>query len=436
MIYNNPKKTEWGTILSRPNINDNKNIYEIVIPTLKEIKERGNTAIIEYINKFNNYNIKQDDFLVSEAEITESIKRVDKDIKNAISLAYMNISKFHKGQIKEDINIETTPGVVCKQINKPIENVGIYIPGGTAPLFSTVLMLAIPAKLAGCKNISIITPCTQDGDIPDIIIYAANYCGINKIYKIGGIAAIGAMAYGTDTINKCDKIFGPGNNYVTVAKQIVSTSTCAIDMPAGPSEVMIMADSSCNPKYVAADVISQLEHGKDSQAIVITNELELAYNIKYEIQNQYESSVRKEYISESLKNSKIIVAADYQEFIELANLYAPEHLIISTTNYNDIVSKITNAGSIFLGNYSPESAGDYASGTNHTLPTGGWAKSYSGVGLSSFLKQITIQEISKKGLMNIGESIEQMAKAEGLLAHKNAVSIRLSEIKKEKNGRN
>lgn len=423
-----PQKQEWYPLLRGKIKEQRKEIENGVSLIIDNIAEGGDKALLSYVKIFDNLDIQAKDLLVNEKEYTDANNKISKELSNAINCAISNVKKFHKIQKAEDIKVETMPGVVCYQKSIPISKVGLYIPGGTAPLFSTVIMLAVPAKIAGCKEIILCTPVNKEGAIAPEVLYCAKQCGVDKVYKAGGPAAIAAMAYGTTTIPKVNKIFGPGNSYVTAAKQLISQNTCAIDMPAGPSEVMILADDTANAQYVCADFLSQLEHGNDSQAVLVTTSLLLAKKVEKEFINQLNKLSRQGYVLESAKNSKIIVLSCEEDLVDIANVYAPEHLIICTQNYCQMAEKIENAGSIFLGNYTPESAGDYASGTNHTLPTGGWAKSYSGVNLSSFTKRITLQEISKDGLKNIGGVIVAMAQAEGLDAHKRAVSIRLSDI--------
>lgn len=362
--------------------------------------------------------------LVSEEEIKQGIEQIGQELKTAIETASSNIRKFHESQRFETKVIETSTGVKCWQKSVAIENVGLYIPGGTAPLFSTVLMLAIPANIAGCKEIVLCTPPRKDGTLPPAVLLAAKLAGITKVFKIGGIQAIAAMAYGTESVPKVSKIFGPGNQYVQAAKQLVSISDVSIDMPAGPSEVAVMADDSAIPAFVAADLLSQAEHGADSQVILVTTSESLIEKVQVEIDNQLRLLPRIDIADKALENSRILLVENEDEMVEMINLYAPEHLIISLKNYSEVAEKIVNAGSIFLGNYTPESAGDYASGTNHTLPTNGWAKSYSGVNLDSFIRKITFQEISKEGIDGLAPIIAQMAEAESLMAHKNAAVIR------------
>lgn len=427
IIYN-PQKNEWKNILRNNNPQNNFENVNGVELILKNIAESGDKALLSYVKIFDNINIKSTELLVDKKEFEDANKQISKELSYAINCAIRNVQKFHTAQKEDNITVETMPGVTCCQKNIPISRVGLYIPGGTVPLFSTVIMLAIPAKLAGCKEIILCTPVNKAGKVAPEVLYCAELCGVDKVYKIGGPAAIAAMAYGTETIPKVNKIFGPGNKYVTIAKQLVSKDVCAIDMPAGPSEVMILADDTANPQFICADFLAQLEHGNDSQAILATTSAALAKEVQSILKAQMSELSRKNYISQSLKNSRIIVVESENELIDIANEYAPEHLIICTKGYQNICNKIENAGSIFLGNYSTESAGDYASGTNHTLPTGGWARSYSGINIGSFMKKISIQEITREGLKNLGGIIETMAKAEGLDAHAKSVAIRLQEI--------
>ena len=416
-----PQKNEWAKLLTRPTF-DNSALTETVSAILNDVRKRGDEAVKEYELKFDK--VQLSNLQVSENEIVEAEKLVSEELKSVILSAKNNIEKFHAAQRHELPKIETMPGVVCWQKAVAIEKVGLYIPGGTAPLFSTVLMLAIPALTAGCKEIVLCSPPNRESKIHSAVLYASQIAGVTKIYKIGGIQAIGAMAYGTESIPKVYKIFGPGNQYVTAAKQLVSLSDVAIDMPAGPSEVEVLADETANPAFVAADMLSQAEHGVDSQAILITTNESLANKVVEQINIQVEQLPRADLAKKALEHSKIIIVKEMDEAIAITNEYAPEHLIISTRNYQDIAEKIINAGSVFLGNYTPESAGDYASGTNHTLPTNGHAKAYSGVNLDSFMKKITFQELTKEGLENIGDTIEIMAENELLMAHKNAVKVR------------
>lgn len=417
-----PQQVDWSAILARP-VFDNSQLLETVKLILEDVRSRGDIAIKEYELKFDKVQLAN--LQVSEGEIAEAEKSVSEELKVAINLAKNNIEKFHSAQKHDLPKIETMTGVTCWQKAVAIDKVGLYIPGGTAPLFSTVLMLAIPAKIAGCKEIVLCTPPNKEGKIHPAVLYAAKLSGVSKIYKIGGVQAIAAMAYGTETVPKVYKIFGPGNQYVTAAKQLVSLKEVAIDMPAGPSEVEVLADETANSAFVAADMLSQAEHGVDSQAILITTSEILADEVMAEVYRQVEELPRADLAKQALEHSKIIVVKDLQEVIGITNEYAPEHLIISTKNYREIAEQITNAGSIFLGQLTPESAGDYASGTNHTLPTNGYAKAYSGVNLDSFVKKITFQEITSEGMQNIGPAIEIMAENEELFAHKNAVTLRM-----------
>ncbi len=422
-IIEYPQHKDWKSLLSRPAL-DNSSLTETVTAVLDDIKSRGDVAVKEYELKFDK--VQLDSLQVSEDEIAEAETLVADELKTAIRLAKGNIEKFHAAQDHELPRIETMPGVTCWQKAMPIEKVGLYIPGGTAPLFSTVLMLAVPARIAGCKEIVLCTPPAKNGKVHPAVLFAAKVAGVSKIFKIGGVQAIGSMAYGTESVPKVYKIFGPGNQYVTAAKQRVSLKDVAIDMPAGPSEVEVIADETANPAFVAADLLSQAEHGVDSQAVCITTSKTLAEKVLAEVDRQLQLLPRKEIAEKSVANSKIILVKDLEEVIDVTNEYAPEHLIISTSNYMQIAEKITNAGSIFLGHLTPESAGDYASGTNHTLPTNGYAKAYSGVNLDSFRKKITYQEITPSGLQLIGNAIEIMAENEQLFAHKNAVTLRMN----------
>lgn len=423
-IINNPLRSQWKNLTKRPEI-DTTSLHGIVGEILSEIKTQGDIAIKKYVSKFQGATLH--DFAVTEQEFEDAEEQVDAELKSAILKAKENIIAFHSSQKFEGVKIETTPGVTCWQKSVAIEKVGLYVPGGTAPLFSTVLMLALPAKIAGCENIIMCSPCDKEGKVNPATLYAAKIAGVTKFYKLGGVQAIGAMAYGTETVPNVYKIFGPGNQYVTAAKQLVSLSGVGIDMPAGPSEVEILADKTANPQYVASDFLSQAEHGVDSQSILVTTDISLVDKVKNAIVEQTKLLPRKDIIEKSLLNSKIFLFENMADAIDFTNEYAPEHLIISCDNYLEIGDKIKNAGSIFLGQYTPESAGDYASGTNHTLPTSGYAKGYNGVNLDSFIRKITYQEITKQGLSNLGKTIEIMAQNENLLAHKNAVSIRLKD---------
>jgi histidinol dehydrogenase len=423
--YINPPKSDWENLLKRP-LFSVAELRDRVQAILTEIKSDGILALRKYTEKFDG--VILGDLAVSSQEIEDAINLVDPILKNAISIAAGNIQKFHESQLPQTKRIETTSGVTCWQKAVAIDKVGLYIPGGSAPLFSTVLMLAIPAKIAGCKEIVLCTPPDKAGKINPAILYAAQLVGVTKIFKLGGIQAIGAMAYGIDCVPKVNKIFGPGNQYVMAAKQLVSISDVAIDMPAGPSEVAIMADSSANPAFIAADLLSQAEHGPDSQVVLVTNDHSLIEKVVQELKSQLNELPRQTIAEKALANSQAVVLDHVEDMIDLINGYAPEHLIIAMENYLEVAEKITNAGSVFLGNYTPESAGDYASGTNHTLPTNGWARSFSGVNLDSYIKKITFQEITPEGIQNLGPVIETMAAAELLDAHKNAVTLRLNEL--------
>lgn len=425
----NPEKSQWGDLLKRP-LFSVAELTQRVQSVLDEIKSGGMDAIRKYTERFDGVVIEN--IAVSEKEIEEAIPLVDSELQESIRMAAANVQKFHESQVPVTKKIETTSGVICWQKAVAIEKVGLYIPGGSAPLFSTVLMLAIPAKIAGCKEIVLCTPPDKSGKINPAILFAAQLVGVTKMFKVGGIQAIAAMAYGIGDVPKVSKIFGPGNQYVMAAKQLVSNNDVAIDMPAGPSEVAIMADSSANPAFIAADLLSQAEHGPDSQVILVTNDQLLVVKVDLEIARQLAELPRQAIAEKALANSLAIVFSGEGEMIDMINEYAPEHLIISMRNYAEIAEKISNAGSVFLGNYTPESAGDYASGTNHTLPTNGWARSFSGVNLDSYLKKITFQEISPEGMKNLGPVIEKMAAAEQLDAHKNAVTLRLNEIRNSK----
>ena len=410
-LINNPDRSQWAEILKRPVMNT-ENLFDTVRGIIDRVKSDGDRAVLA----------------VTEAELKEAETLVDEKLKAAIRLAKQNIETFHAAQRFEGKKVETMPGVTCWQKAVAIEKVGLYIPGGTAPLFSTVLMLAVPAKIAGCKEIVLCTPPDKEGRVHPAILFAAQVAGVNRIFKAGGVQAIASMAYGTESVPKVYKIFGPGNQYVTAAKQLVSLRDVAIDMPAGPSEVEVLADETANPVFVAADLLSQAEHGVDSQAMLITTSEALQQAVKEEVERQLELLPRKEIAEKSLASSKLIVVKDMEEAIELTNEYAPEHLIVETADYMQVAERVVNAGSVFLGSLSPESAGDYASGTNHTLPTNGYAKAYSGVSLDSFIRKITFQEIRQEGMKNIGPAIEEMAANEHLDAHKNAVTVRLKTI--------
>ena len=425
ILISNPDKFQWQEILKRPVMNT-ENLFDTVRSVIDRVKAEGDCAVLDYEKKFDKVVLTS--LAVSEEEQQEAENLVSEDLKAAIRLAKQNIETFHAAQRFEGKKVQTRPGVTCWQKAVAIEKVGLYIPGGTAPLFSTVLMLAVPAKIAGCKEIVLCTPPGRDGKVHPAVLFAAKVAGVNRIFKAGGIQAIAAMAHGTESVPKVYKIFGPGNQYVTAAKQLVSLRDVAIDMPAGPSEVEVLADETANPVFVAADLLSQAEHGVDSQAILITTSVELQQAVKVEVERQLALLPRKEIAEKSLANSKLIVVDSMEEAIELTNAYAPDHLIIVTEDYLSVAERIVNVGSVFLGSLTPESAGDYASGTNHTLPTNGYAKAYSGVSLDSFIRKITFQEIKPEGLNIIGPAIELMAANEQLDAHKNAVSVRLGQL--------
>ena len=423
-----PTPDQWDDLLKRPEI-ESENLFAQVQTILNEVKSSGDDALYEFNLKFDK--IKLDGLLVKEEELQEANTLVSSALKEAIKVAYQNIYKFHSSQQVEEKKVETMAGVTCWRKAIPIEKVGLYIPGGTAPLFSTVLMLAIPAKIAGCKEVVLCTPPNTSGKIAPAILYAAQVAGVNKIYKVGGAQAIGAMAYGTESIPKVYKIFGPGNQYVTAAKQLVSLKNVAIDMPAGPSEVAVLADESANPIFVAADLLSQAEHGIDSQVLLVTTHEALIQEVEEEIDKQLKNLPRRELTEKTLLNSKIILVQSIEEGMSMINSYAPEHLIVEVKNYHEVAKLVVNAGSVFLGSYTPESAGDYASGTNHTLPTNGHARAYSGVSLDSFVRKTTFQEITQEGLQKLGPTIEVLAQNELLDAHKNAVTLRLKTLQKE-----
>ena len=423
--YKYPNKKDWSELVTRPELKK-ETLSQQVQEIIKEVKNKGDEALYNFSEKFDG--VALNSLVVSEQEIIDSIKLVPEELKEAIKTAYANIERFHKNQLTVEKEVETTPGVRCWRESIAIEKVGLYIPGGSAPLFSTILMLGIPAKIAACKEIVMCTPPGEDGKINPAILFTAQLVGISTIYKVGGAQAIAAMAYGTESITKVYKIFGPGNQYVTKAKSIIQQDGVAIDMPAGPSEVLILTDESSNPSFVAADLLSQAEHGADSQVILLSTKESMIEKCMQALEFQLSSLPRKDTARKALKNSKAILLENTSQCMDFSNLYAPEHLIIATKNAMTLKEKITNAGSVFIGKYSCESAGDYASGTNHTLPTNGFSRSYSGVSVDSFVKKITFQELTKEGLLNIGETIEIMAEAEKLIAHKNAVSIRLKEI--------
>ncbi|GGK50012.1 MULTISPECIES: histidinol dehydrogenase [Flavobacteriaceae] len=421
----NPPKTDWLKILQRPT-QTVEAIEETVNAIFDDVKLNGNDAVKRYTSIFDG--VALNDLFVSNEEVIEAEKLVSNDLKAAIQLSKENIFKFHNAQKTKKVLIETTEGVACWQEKRSIQKVGLYIPGGTAPLFSSVLMLAIPAKIAGCREIILATPPNKKGKINPAIIYAAQQCGVTKIIKVGGIQAIAGLTFGTETIPKVYKIFGPGNQYVTVAKQLATKYGVAIDMPAGPSELLVVADETADASFVASDLLSQAEHGTDSQVILVANSMQILNEVAVEIEKQIENLSRKKIASKAIENSKLIYVETKEIALELINEYGPEHFIVCTNDNDFYVSGIENAGSVFIGNYTPESAGDYASGTNHTLPTNGYTKAYSGVNLDSFLKAISFQKISKKGIKNIGSAIEILAEAEGLDAHKNAVTLRLKSL--------
>ena len=422
-----PDRSQWNEILKRP-VLETENLFDTVRNIINRVRAGGDRVVMEYEAVFDKAELTS--LAVTSAEIEEAEKEVPIELKAAIYLAKRNIETFHSTQRFEGKKVDTMEGVTCWQKAVAIEKVGLYIPGGTAPLFSTVLMLAIPAKIAGCKEIVLCTPPDKNGKVHPAILFAARLAGVSKIFKAGGVQAIAAMAYGTESIPKVYKIFGPGNQYVTAAKQLVSLRDVAIDMPAGPSEVEVLADESANPVFVAADLLSQAEHGVDSQAMLVTTSEKLQTEVVYEVERQLGYLTRRDIAEKSLANSKLILVKDMEEALELTHAYAPEHLIIETKDCMEVAGQIVNAGSVFLGAFSPESAGDYASGTNHTLPTNGYAKAYSGVSLDSFIRKITFQEILPSGMSAIGPAIEVMAANEHLDAHKNAVTVRLEEIRK------
>ena len=423
-IIINPSKSKWDSLTQRP-YTENNSVVDLVKEIFKNVQKNGDKSLIDYTLKFDN--VKIDKLKVSENLINDSEFKISSNLKKAIDLAYNNIYKFHSSQLQKKNIIEVQKGINCWQEKRPINNVGLYIPGGSAPLFSTVLMLGIPSLIANCSNRILCTPPNFKNEIAPEILYACKVCGISNIFKVGGAQAIAAMTFGTESIPKIDKIFGPGNQYVTEAKKYSMNYGLSIDMPAGPSELLVLADDSANPKYVASDLLSQAEHGIDSQVILVSNSKALIDKVSKEIKIQKEDLSRKEIITKSLENSKSILFDSIDDSIDFINEYAPEHYIINTSNEEYCISKLSNAGSVFIGNYTPESAGDYASGTNHTLPTNGYAKQYSGVNTDSFLKTISFQKISKSGLMSISNAIETMALSEGLDAHKQAVSIRINE---------
>jgi histidinol dehydrogenase len=428
--YYNPKRQEWGDLLARPTqkLDD---IEETVNTIFKAVQNKGDEALRMYTQKFDG--VQMENFEVSESTLSEADALVPAPLKKAIQQAYDNIKKFHEAQRTATVRVETTPGVECWQEKRPIQKVGLYIPGGTAPLFSTILMLAIPAQIAGCKEIILCSPPDSNGELPPVIRYTARLCGITKVFKVGGIQAIAALTFGTMSISKVYKIFGPGNQYVTVAKQLATKYGVAIDMPAGPSELLVVADDTAEPSFVASDLLSQAEHGTDSQVILVSTSKEMLTAVEKEVERQLPQLPRKEIAKQAIANSKLIFVPTDTEAVTLINEYGPEHYIICVKNTQFYLENTANAGSVFIGNYTPESAGDYASGTNHTLPTNGYAKQYSGVNLDSFMKSITFQKITEKGMLLLGKTIEIMAEAEGLQAHKNAVTLRLEKLKETVN---
>ena len=426
--YKNPNQKKWAELIKRPAINQlqlSKTVEEII----QDVSDNGDEALFKYTQRFDGVTLSK--LEVREKEIENSIAQTPQSLKAAINIAYNNIKAFHMAQQRSEATVETMPGVRCWRKSVAIEKVGLYIPGGTAPLFSTILMLGIPAQIAGCKEIVLCTPPNKNKTIDPVILYTAKLVGITKIYTVGGAQAIAAMACGTESIPQVYKIFGPGNQYVTNAKECIQQRGVAIDMPAGPSELLVIADDTCNPAFVASDLLSQVEHGTDSQVVLLSDSEKIIEACLREVVQQTEQLERKKTAIEALKNSKAISLESMQQCIEFSNRYAPEHLIIASKEANELSEEVVNAGSVFLGNYSCESAGDYASGTNHTLPTNGYAKNYSGVSLDSFVKKITYQEINKQGIQNLGKTIEIMAEAEKLTAHKNAVTLRLKDIEND-----
>ena len=424
-IYTYPERSEWSEIVKRPTF-DNSQLHDLVAGLLEQIRQGGDSVVKQLEAKFDHCELT--DLKVSEAEIEEAAANIDATLADAICQAAANISRFHESQRGFYHKVETQPGVFCWQKAIPIDRVGLYIPGGTAPLFSTVLMLAIPARIAGCGKIVLCTPPNAEGKVNPAILYAAKVAGVTEVYKCGGVQAIGAMAYGTESVPKVYKIFGPGNQFVQMAKQLVSLRDVAIDMPAGPSEVAVVADADANLDFVASDFLSQAEHGADSQAVLFTDSAEVALRFQQVMEQQLAKLSRQELTRKSLEHSKVVVMRNQEDLMELVNEYAPEHLILNTSNFEELADKVRNAGSVFMGPYSPESAGDYASGTNHTLPTNGYAKAYNGVNLDSYMRKVTFQQLSREGLHGIGHVIEIMAENEQLDAHRNAVSIRLAQV--------
>lgn len=425
-IYEYPTARELEVLLRRP-AHDATHLTSMVAAVLDDVRQHGDEAVMRYEKQFDHADLTS--LAVTAEEIEEAMGLVSDDLKRSIELAHRNIEKFHASQKFQSKHVQVTEGVECWQQAIPIQRVGLYIPGGTAPLFSTVLMLATPARLAGCPEIVLCTPPSASGKVNPAVLYAAHVAGVNRVYKAGGVQAIGAMAYGTESVPQVYKIFGPGNQYVTCAKQQVSMQGVAIDMPAGPSEVAVLADETSRPDFVAADLLSQAEHGVDSQVVLITTSRSLLKQVEEEVERQLNLLPRRDLAMRSLEYSKLILVKDDEEMMRVSNLYAPEHLIIETENYMELAARVLNAGSVFLGSLTPESAGDYASGTNHTLPTAGWARAYSGVNLDSYIRKVTFQHITPEGVRNIGPAVEQMAAGEGLDAHKNAMTLRLKEVK-------
>lgn len=425
-IYEYPTARELEVLLRRP-AHDATHLTSMVAAVLDDVRQHGDEAVMRYEKQFDHADLTS--LAVTAEEIEEAMGLVSDDLKRSIELAHRNIEKFHASQKFQSKHVQVTEGVECWQQAIPIQRVGLYIPGGTAPLFSTVLMLATPARLAGCPEIVLCTPPSASGKVNPAVLYAAHVAGVNRVYKAGGVQAIGAMAYGTESVPQVYKIFGPGNQYVTCAKQQVSMQGVAIDMPAGPSEVAVLADETSRPDFVAADLLSQAEHGVDSQVVLITTSRSLLKQVEEEVERQLNLLPRRDLAMRSLEYSKLILVKDDEEMMRVSNLYAPEHLIIETENYMELAARVLNAGSVFLGSLTPESAGDYASGTNHTLPTAGWARAYSGVDLDSYIRKVTFQHITPEGVRNIGPAVEQMAAGEGLDAHKNAMTLRLKEVK-------
>ena len=423
----NPEKKSWSSLIKRP-LYSLDSVKDIVDQIFTNVELYGDKSLIDYTNKFDKVDLNS--LIVSEKKINNSENLIDNNLKESIKVAFNNIYKFHKNQTFKAEKIETTSGVYCWQEKRPIENIGLYVPGGTAPLFSSVLMLAIPAMIANCKNIVLCSPPNDNGELHPAILYCAKLCKVNKVISVGGAQSIAAMSIGTESVPKVNKIFGPGNQYVTCAKLKSINFNTAIDMPAGPSELLILADETANPNYIASDLLSQAEHGPDSQVIFVSLSRSLIDNVEKCIYNQIENLNRKNFINQTIVNSKLIFFDDKIEAVEFINKYAPEHYMVNVENESYFIENILSAGSVFIGNYTPESAGDYASGTNHTLPTNGNAKQYSGINLDSFLKTITFQKISKEGLLNISKTVETMADAEGLQAHKNAVTIRVKDLNK------